>query len=83
MAKKTNVLEGKADEPLVLRDTEPEVNPVEEAAKVLEEARQRRVAACREEIEAACKKHGCVLAAVPQFAADGRVVANVFIDLAQ
>jgi len=48
-----------------------------EAAQLVEQDRQRRVQAAAEAVQAALRENNCDLLAVPQIAADGRVVAVV------
>jgi len=50
-----------------------------EAAALVEADKQRRVQAAAEAVQAALKEYQCDLVAVPQIAADGRVVAVVQI----
>lgn len=49
------------------------------AAALLEADKQRRVQAAAEAIQVALREHNCDLVALPQIAADGRVVAVVQI----
>lgn len=48
-----------------------------EAAQLVEADKARRIKAAAEAVQAALAEHGCDLVAVPQIAADGRVVAVV------
>jgi len=48
-----------------------------EAAALVEADKQRRVQAAAEAVQAALRENNCDLLAVPQIAADGRVVAVV------
>ena len=50
-----------------------------EAAALVEADKQRRVQAAAEAVQAALRENNCDLLAVPQIAADGRVVAVVQI----
>jgi len=50
-----------------------------EAAALLEADKQRRMKLAAEAVQAALAEHGCDLLALPQIAADGRVVAVVQI----
>jgi len=50
-----------------------------EAAQLVEQDKQRRVKAAAEAVQAALQEHQCDLVALPQIAADGRVVAVVQI----
>lgn len=50
----------------------------EEAQAVLTGERQKRVEACRDEIQAILEKHNCLLAPTP-FIADGRILARLEI----
>ena len=50
-----------------------------EAAALVEADKQRRVKAAAEAVQAALQEHQCDLVALPQIAADGRVVAVVQI----
>ena len=50
-----------------------------EAAQLVEADKQRRVMAAAEAVQAALQEHQCDLVALPQIAADGRVVAVVQI----
>ena len=55
-----------------------EMTPTE-AAALVEADKQRRVKAAAEAVQAALAEHQCDLVALPQIAADGRVVAVVQI----
>lgn len=55
----------------------------EEAQEVLKAAERQRVEACDEEIGQVLRKHGCEMAAVPTFTADGRVTAVVRLRVKQ
>lgn len=55
-----------------------EMTPTE-AAALVEQDRQRRIKAAAEAVQAALRENNCDLLAVPQIAADGRVVAVVQI----
>ena len=55
-----------------------EITP-EQAAALVEADKQRRIKAAAEAVQAALAEHGCDLVALPQIAADGRVVAVVQI----
>lgn len=55
-----------------------EITPTE-AAALVEADKQRRVKAAAEAVQAALQEHQCDLVALPQIAADGRVVAVVQI----
>ena len=48
-----------------------------EAAALVEADKQRRVKLAAEAVQAALQEHQCDLVALPQIAADGRVVAVV------
>ena len=50
-----------------------------EAAALVEADRQRRIKAAAEAVQAALREHECDLVALPQIAADGRIVAVVQI----
>jgi len=50
-----------------------------EAAALVEADKQRRVKAAAEAVAAALQEHQCDLVALPQIAADGRIVAVVQI----
>lgn len=49
----------------------------EQAAALVEADKQRRIKAAAEAVQAALQEHQCDLVALPQIAADGRVVAVV------
>lgn len=53
-----------------------EMTPTE-AAALVEADKQRRVKLAAEAVAAVLQEHGCDLVALPQIAADGRVVAVV------
>ena len=50
-----------------------------QAAALVEADKQRRVKAAAEAVAAALREHECDLVALPQIAADGRIVAVVQI----
>ena len=49
----------------------------EQAAALVEQDKQRRIKLAAEAVQAALAEHGCDLVALPQIAADGRIVAVV------
>lgn len=50
-----------------------------EAARLVEQDKQRRAMLAAEAVQASLAEHGCDLVAVPQIAPDGRIVAAVQI----
>ena len=57
--------------------SEPTTMTPTEAAQLVEADKQRRVKLAAEAVQAALQEHQCDLVAVPQLAADGRIVAVV------
>lgn len=55
-----------------------EMTPTE-AAALVEADKQRRINAAAEAVAAALREHNCDLVALPQIAADGRIMAVVQI----
>jgi len=53
----------------------------EEARAALQEARERKLRECEQELMEILKRYNCRLVAMPQFTPDGRIMATVSLSV--